>query len=245
MIEAELYAGGLGEGKGWKKLKEEVRTGRSEVEAIDMAEAAMTFHEAAKVNTGDFSRIESQLEKLTKQVAMLACLSGAGSAEDQAQAKRQVAQKKAELEKNTEKAKQIKKIELDKKAHAEKLKKDQEEDKKAREVAAQVDAVWKGRLAAWVSINDMVTMLTAKAKQAVTPAEIVSVGEKLKEAMTIKDKLEAEGKVVPESKVGEKRVVVGNKVLKVAKIILAHMQPIDGRGKAEVEDGVNKVNALL
>jgi len=59
MIEAELYAGGMGEGKGWKKLKEDVRTGRSEVDAIDMAEAAMTFHESAKVNTGDFSRIES------------------------------------------------------------------------------------------------------------------------------------------------------------------------------------------
>jgi len=40
-------------------------------------------------------------------------------------------------------------------------------------------------------------------------------------------------------------VVVGNKVLKVAKIILAHMQSIDGRGMVEVEDGVNKVNALL
>jgi len=205
----------------------------------------MTFYKATKVNTGDMSRIESQLEKLTKQVSMLVCLSGAGSAEDQAQAKRQAAQKNAEAEKNAEKPKQIKKIELDKKAHVEKLKKDQEEDKKAREVAAQADVVWKGRLAASESINDTVTMLTAKAKQAVTPAEIVSEGEKLKEAMTMKDKLEAEGKVVLESKVGEKRVVVGNNVLKVAKIILAHMQPIDGRGKAEVEDGVNKVNALL
>jgi len=109
MIEAELYAGGLGEGKCWKKLKEEIRAGRSEVEAIDLAKAAMTFHEAAKVNTGDLSRIESQLEKLTKQVSMLAYLNGAGSTEDQAQAKRQVAQKKAEEEKNAERAKQIKK----------------------------------------------------------------------------------------------------------------------------------------
>jgi len=245
MIEAELYAGGPGEGKGWKKLEEEVRAGRSEVEAIDMAEAAMTFHEAAKVNTRDISRIESQLEKLTKQVSMLTCLSGAESAEDQAQAKRQAGQRKAEAEKNTVKAKQIKKIELDKKALAEKLRKDQEEDKKAKVMAAQVDALWKGRLAAWESINDTVETLTAKAKQAVTPTEIVSAGEKLKEAITMKDKLEAEGKVIPESKVGEKRVVVGNKILKVAKIILAHIQLIDRRGKAEVEDGFNKVNALL
>jgi len=210
-----------------------------------MAEATMTFHEAAKVNTGDFSRIESQLEKLTKQVAMLACLNGAGSLEDQAQAKRQASQKKAEAEKNVEKAKEIKKIELDKKAQAEKMKKDQEEDKKARELAAQVESVWKGRRAALESANNLVEELTAKAKQAVTPAEIVSVGEKLKEAMSMKEKLEAEGKVIPENKVKEKRVVVGNKVLKVAKIILAHMPTIDGRGKAEVEDGVNKVNGLL
>jgi len=84
LIDAELYARGLGKGKGWKKLKEEVRTGRSEVEAIDMAEVGMTFHEAAKVNTGDLLRVESQLENLTKQVSMLACLSGAGSMEDQA-----------------------------------------------------------------------------------------------------------------------------------------------------------------
>ena len=71
------------------------------------------------------------------------------------------------------------------------------------------------------------------------------VGEKLKEAMSMKEKLEAEGKFILESKVGEKKVVVGNKVLKVTKIVLAHIQPIDGRGKAKVEDGVNKVNALL
>jgi len=61
----------------------------------------------------------------------------------------------------------------------------------------------------------------------------------------MRDKLEVEGKVIPESKVGEKRVVVGNKVLKVTKIILAHIQAIDGTGKVELEDVVNKVNALL
>jgi len=69
----------------------------------------------------------------------------------------------------------------------------------------------------------MVEELTLKARQAVTPAEIVSVGKKLKVGISKKEKLEAERKVVPENKVGEKRVVVGNKVLKVVKIILAHM----------------------
>jgi len=113
------------------------------------------------------------------------------------------------------------------KAQVKKMKKDQEEDKKAKELAAQVDALWKGRLAAWESANNTVEELTIKAKQAVTRVEIVQVREKLKEAMTMREKLEVEGKVVPESKVGEKRVVVGNRVLKVAKVILAHMQSID------------------
>jgi len=108
-----------------------------------------------------------------------------------------------------------------------------------------VDAVWKGRLAAWECASNRVEELTIKAKQAVTPAEIVLVGEKLKEVMTVKEKLKAEGKIVPKNKVGEKKVVVGNKVLKVANSILAYMESIDGRGKAEVEDGVNKVNALI
>ena len=111
------------------------------------------------------------------------------------------------------------------------MKKDQEEENKAQDVAAQVDAVWKGRLAAWECANNTVEELSMKVKQAATPAEIMLVGEKLKQAMIMKDKLEAEGKVVPESKVGEKRVVVGNKVLKVAKIVLVHMQSINRRGK--------------
>jgi len=125
------------------------------------------------------------------------------------------------------------------------MKKDLEEEKKAQELVAQTDLVWKGMLVAWESVNNTVEELTMKAKQAVTPTEIVLVGEKLKEVMVMKDKLEAKGKVVPESKVGKKRVVVGNKVLKMAKIVLAHMQSLDGRGKAEVEKRVNKVNAIL
>jgi len=112
-------------------------------------------------------------------------------------------------------------------------------------LAAQVDALCKGKLAAWKSINNTIEELMMKTRQAITPAEIVSVGEKLKEAMFMKEKLEAKGKVILENKLEKKRVVVGNKVLKVAKGILAYIQPIDRRGKVKVEDGVNKFNALL
>jgi len=61
----------------------------------------------------------------------------------------------------------------------------------------------------------------------------------------MKNKLKCEGKVMLANKVGEKRLLVENKVLKVATIILVHMQPIDGRGKAEIEDMFHKIKALL
>ena len=182
---------------------------------------------------------------MTKEVSLFVFLNGAGSMEDLAQAKRKAAQRKAEAEKNAEKAKQIKKIELDKKVQVEKMKRDLGDEKKAQEVAAQVDMVRKGRLAAWGSDNNTIEQLTMKAKQVETPAEIRSVGEKLKEAISVKEKLEAEGKLVPESKVEEKRVVVRNRVLKLALIFLAHRQAIEGRGKTEVEAAVKKVNNLL
>jgi hypothetical protein len=95
----------MGEGKGWKKFRDEVRAGTSEVDPIDMAEASAIFHEAIKNNMGDLAKVESQLEKLTKQVVLLACLNGAGSAEDEAQARRQANQKKAEADMKVEVAK--------------------------------------------------------------------------------------------------------------------------------------------
>jgi len=125
------------------------------------------------------------------------------------------------------------------------MKRDQEEEKKAQELLVQVDTLWKGRLAVWESINNTIEEVTTKARQAITPTEIVLVGEKLKVAMTMKEKLEAGEKVISENKVGEKRVVVGNKVLKMAKIILAHIQLIDGRGKAKLEDAVNKISTVM
>jgi len=61
----------------------------------------------------------------------------------------------------------------------------------------------------------------------------------------MKDKLHSMGRIIPQNKVGKKRVAVGNRVLKVAKFILAHIQPTNRRGKAEMKDRVNKVTALL
>jgi len=74
-----------------------------------------------------------------------------------------------------EKAKQLKKIELDKKAQAEKRKKDQEEEKNPQVLAALVDTLLKGILAALESANNSVQKLMMNAKQAITSVEIVLV----------------------------------------------------------------------
>jgi hypothetical protein len=127
----------------------------------------------------------------------------------------------------------------------EKEKKDKEEEKKAQELAAQGDAWMKGRSAACETAKRAVEELTFKTQTASSPEEVLNLGHKVKEALEMTRKLEDEKKTIPENKVGEKRIIVGNKVLKVAKIILAHMNPIDGRGKVDVQDRANKVNALL
>jgi len=68
MNEAGLYARGLGGGKRWRKIREEVRARRSKIIVVEFAKATMTFHYTCKVNNRDPSRIEAQLEKLTKQL---------------------------------------------------------------------------------------------------------------------------------------------------------------------------------
>jgi len=90
MIEGELYVRYLSEGKGWKKLKEEVRVGTSVMEVINIIEVMMIFHRICEKKLRDFIWIEIQLEKLTKHVVLLAWLNGAGLMWDQDQAKRQV-----------------------------------------------------------------------------------------------------------------------------------------------------------
>jgi len=73
-------------------------------------EAIIIFHNTYKVKNGNLLRIGFQQEKLTKQIFMVPFLSKAETVDNQAQAKRQVSQKKVESGKEAEKAKQINKI---------------------------------------------------------------------------------------------------------------------------------------
>ena len=61
--------------------------------------------------------------------------------------------------------------------------------------------------------------------------------------MKMKIKEEKNRKV--ENKVGDKRQVVNGKIQKTVRIVVAYMNPIDGRGKAELEKTVGETSQLL
>lgn len=48
-----------------------------------------------------------------------------------------------------------------------------------------------------------------------------------------------------ENKVGDKKQVVNGKILKTVRIMVAHMNLINGRGKADLEKAVEETSKLL
>ena len=75
--------------------------------------------------------------------------------------------------------------------------------------------------------------------------DLIMLRKKLKESMGIKKKIEEEMNREVENKVEDKKQVVNWKILKIVRIMVAYMNPIDGRGKAEVEKAVGKTSKLL
>ena len=63
--------------------------------------------------------------------------------------------------------------------------------------------------------------------------------------MGIKKKIEEERNREVENRVGDKKQVINRKILKTVRIGVAHMNPIDGRGKAELEKAVGETSKLL
>ena len=71
------------------------------------------------------------------------------------------------------------------------------------------------------------------------------MGEKLKEAMEMKKRIEDERNRKVGNKVGEKKQVVNRKILKTVRIVVAHMIPIDGKGKADLEKVVKETSKQM
>ena len=75
--------------------------------------------------------------------------------------------------------------------------------------------------------------------------DLIKLREKLKEAMEMKKKIEEESNREVESRVVHKKQVVNKKILKTVRIVVAHINPIDGKGKVELEKAVGETSKVL
>ena len=90
-----------------------------------------------------------------------------------------------------------------------------------------------------------VVSLTKVDRDSLTAEDLIKLGEKLKEAIGIKKKIEKESNAEVESRVEDKKQAVNGKILKMVRIVVAHMNLIDGRGKAELDKVVGETSKLL
>lgn len=75
--------------------------------------------------------------------------------------------------------------------------------------------------------------------------DLIKLGEKLKEAIGMKRKIKKERNREVENKVGDKKQVVKGRIVKTVRIVVAHMNLINIRGKADLEKAVGETNKLL
>ena len=89
-----------------------------------------------------------------------------------------------------------------------------------------------------------VDSLTRVNRDNLTVEDLIKLGEKLKEAIGMKKKIEEERNREVETKMGDKKQVVNRKILTTVRIVAAHMNLIDARGKVELEKAVEETSKL-
>ena len=75
--------------------------------------------------------------------------------------------------------------------------------------------------------------------------DLIKLGEKVNKSIGMKRKIEEDRNREVENKVRDKKQVVNRKVLKTVRIVVAHMNPIDGRGRTDLEKAVGETSKLL
>ncbi|KAF8435246.1 hypothetical protein BGX38DRAFT_1275083 [Terfezia claveryi] len=223
-----------------KELLEETRI--RNLEEIELViEAKRTWRSVSKVRPGKFARVEKELIEMKKQLALLAVSLGAGIPEQVAEAKRTINARKRRIEEEKRKQKELKKVERKRRkdeAGRKQEEKNKEEAVKLAEQARKVkESQQKAREACEASIQDLINMFKAD----LSYKELITLGQKLQEAEDIKKKIEKEAKGLVERSVGQSRQIIGAEVFKIVWIVMGHTQPIDAKGRIELEEAVGKV----
>ena len=189
--------------------------------------------------------IEKQLEEMRKHVALLAAAMGAVSPKQEPEAERVIGSNKARVEEEKRKKAEGRKIE-EMKWQAEGRKKKKEDAlKEAEKLAAQAQVVKDSQRKAAEACEAEVIFLMKVDKHGLSAEDLIKLREKLKEAMGIKRKIEEESNRQVESRVGDKKQVVNGRILKTVRIVVAHMNPINGKDKLKLDRAVGETSKLL
>lgn len=90
-----------------------------------------------------------------------------------------------------------------------------------------------------------VNSLTRVNRDTLSAEDLIKLEQKLKEVIGMKKKIEEKSNRKVENKVGNKKQVVNGTILKTARIVVAHMNLINGRGKIKLEKAVRETSKLL
>ena len=173
---------------------------------------------------------------MRKQFALLAVAIGAASLKQEAEAKRLINSNKARVEEEKRKEVEGKKIKKMKRQEEERKKQEKEALKEEEKIAAKAQALKNWQRKAAEGCKAEVASLTKVNEDCLFAEDLIKLREKLKEAMGMKKKIEEESKREVENRVGDKKQVVNRKILMTVRIVVAHMNSIDGSVKAQVSD---------
>ncbi|RPB19245.1 hypothetical protein L211DRAFT_898222 [Terfezia boudieri ATCC MYA-4762] len=197
------------------------------------------------VKAGQLAGVEREMAEVKKQLALLVVALGAGTPEQEAEAKRIINARRGRAEEEKRKLAEVKKVEK-KDREAEIHRREEERNREeAAKIAEQVQKVKESQARAWEACEAHIEELKGKNRVGLKAEELINLGQEMKKAEELKKKIEVEAAVPMENLVGKSRLVVNGEVLKVVKVVMGHMQPIDAKGKANLEAAVGKVNNLL
>ncbi|RPB18350.1 hypothetical protein L211DRAFT_854208, partial [Terfezia boudieri ATCC MYA-4762] len=245
-IEGGWCIDGTVEGRGgWKALPAtEIARGKLD-NALAVSEAERCWRQVLEVRPGVLRGLERELKEVREQLALLAVAMGAGTVEEQAKVQRTINARKGRVEEEKRKEKEVKKIEARRREAEAERKEEFKAQEEAVRVAAQAKAVRDSQQKAWDACEGTLEELAKRNRSKLDEDELISLGQKMKEAKAMKERIEKETRQLLETRVGRSRQVVNGEILKTVEVVVGHKQNIDSKGKAELETAVAKVNLSL
>ena len=246
VIKERYWKEGDLEGKDrWKVVTEILLEAGNIERAKEASKAARIWRTTGVSKEGQLAGIKKQLEEVRKQLALLVVAMGTASPKQEAEAKRIINLNKVRVEEEKRKEAEGKKIQDRKRQVEERRKKKEEVLKEAEKLVAQAQAGKDAQKKVAKACEEEVDFLRRVNRDNFLAKDLIKLGEKLNEAMEMKKKIEEERNREVENKVGNKKQVVNRKILKTVRIVVAHMNLIDGRGKVEMEKVVGETSKLL